>query len=332
MNGNLITNDLFSKILLPPALEEEEKDLYIVSGYASSAMAFHHAQKLKERKCNVNIKLIIGMTARDGISEANHRGFQELMEQDLSGSFECSYLINQPPVHAKVYSWIQNKTPIKGFTGSVNYSQQAFIGKSQKEIATECNPVHAYEYFQSLIDNSICCNHQDASQVINLYTDNRENQSTKTEIEKEVNQPKKTLLPEGLDHINISLINRFGEISKKSGLNWGQRPNREPNQAYIPLKSDVYKTNFFPPVSQHFTIHTDDGKILICTRAQENGKAIETPHNNSLIGEYFRFRLDVPNGELVTMDHLLSYGRANVDFYKIDEENYHMNFEVIKDH
>ncbi|MCF6301014.1 MAG: restriction endonuclease, partial [Proteobacteria bacterium] len=64
----------------------------------------------------------------------------------------------------------------------------------------------------------------------------------------------------------------------------------------------------------------------ICTRAQENGKAIQTPHNNSLIGEYFSFRLGVANGNLVTMGDLSKYGRTDVVFYKIDEENYFMDF------
>ncbi len=67
---------------------------------------------------------------------------------------------------------------------------------------------------------------------------------------------------------------------------------------------------------------------MICTRAQDNGKAIHTPHNNSIIGEYFRKRLGVPLGDPVKMEHLLQYGRTDIDFYKIDDENYYMDFSV----
>ena len=102
--------------------------------------------------------------------------------------------------------------------------------------------------------------------------------------------------------------------------------HREPNQAYIRLTSNIYRTDFFPPVSVHFTLLTDDGKTLICTRAQQNGKAIHTPHNNSLIGEYFRRRLGVANGEPVQKRHLEKYGRSEVTFYKIDDETYYMDF------
>lgn len=324
MSSILHSENLFSEVLLNPA-KSGASDLYIISGYASSAMAFHHAEKLKEQNTDININLIIGMTCRDGLSKANHRGFQSLVENDLLNTFSCSYLINRPPVHSKVYTWVNNKTPIKAFTGSANYSQQAFIGKSQREVATECDPITAYNYYKSLIDESIYCNHQDAEEVITLYNDGRVINSTKDSVEEETGEYSST---EGLEHLSISLINRSGEISKKSGLNWGQREGREPNQAYIPLKVEVYSTNFFPPIAQHFTIHTDDGKILICARAQENGKAIHTPHNNSLIGEYFRYRLGVANGNLVTMDDLVRIGRTDIDFYKIDEENYFMDFST----
>ncbi len=324
MSNVLLSDNLFSEVLLNPA-KDGASDLYIISGYASSAMVFHHAEKLKEQNSDININLIIGMTCRDGLSKTNHRGFQSLVENDLSGIFNCSYLINRPPVHSKVYTWVKDEKPIMAFAGSANYSQQAFIGNSQREVATKCDPTTAYDYYKSLIDESIYCNHQDAEEVITLYNDNRAVNSTKDSVEEETAEYDVTT---GLEHELISLINRSGEISQRSGLNWGQRDNREPNQAYIPLKVNVYSTDFFPPVAQHFTIHTDDGKILICTRAQENGKAIHTPQNNSLIGEYFRFRLGVANGGLVTMGDLTSYGRIDIDFYKIDEENYYMDFSV----
>jgi hypothetical protein len=75
------------------------------------------------------------------------------------------------------------------------------------------------------------------------------------------------------------LLDKNGNIHKKGGLNWGQRFGREPNQAYIQLSPDVYKSDFFPSKSTHFTVQTDDNKPLICTRAQKNdmGAAIETP-------------------------------------------------------
>lgn len=318
MASELITKNIFSKVLLEPA--NNSSDLYIVSGYASSTMASYHAEILKEQEANINVHLIIGMTSKNGLSVKDHIEFKNLMENELPGRFECSYLINHYPVHSKVYSWLHKNEPIRGFLGSANYSQQAFIINHQGEVASECNSLQAYEYYQSLIDNTLFCTHQDVEEEITMY-DNRI-------ITSNQNTTKAGNSTAGLEKVTITLVNNSGMVSASSGLNWGQRSGREPNQAYIPLKSEVCNTDFFPPIGQHFTINTDDGKILICTRAQQNGKAIHTPLNNSQIGEYFRNRLNVANGELVIMADLTNYGRTDIDFYKVDEENYFMDFSL----
>ena len=46
------------------------------------------------------------------------------------------------------------------------------------------------------------------------------------------------------------------------------------------------------------------------------------------MGKYFRYRLNVANGKFVTKEDLINYGRTTVDFYKIDEEQYQMDFSV----
>jgi hypothetical protein len=55
---------------------------------------------------------------------------------------------------------------------------------------------------------------------------------------------------------------------------------------------------------------------------------IETPHNNALLGEYFRNRMGLANGAFVTRKDLKLYGRDDVKFYKFDDENYYMDFSV----
>jgi len=52
---------------------------------------------------------------------------------------------------------------------------------------------------------------------------------------------------------------------------------------------------------------------------QQNNKAITTPLNNSLIGEYFRNRIGLPNRGYVTRRDLENYGRTDVAFYKLDK-------------
>lgn len=57
-------------------------------------------------------------------------------------------------------------------------------------------------------------------------------------------------------------------------------------------------------------------------------KALTTPLGNSLLGEYFRRRLGVGNGEFVSIENLQEYGRDDVAFTKIDEEQYYMDFSM----
>lgn len=140
-------------------------------------------------------------------------------------------------------------------------------------------------------------------------------------------------LPEAGDYktasntsVRISLLDRNGLLPGRSGLNWGQRPGREPNQGYIRIPLPVAKTKFLPDVGRRFFLHTDDGVALECVRAQQWGKAIECPYDNSILGRYFRNRLGVPSGGAVTADHLKAYGRSDIILWRIDAETFWMDF------
>lgn len=126
--------------------------------------------------------------------------------------------------------------------------------------------------------------------------------------------------------IKVDLIDSKGEV--QYGLNWGQRAGRNPDQAYIQLPADVYKSDFFPPKGKYFVVRTDDGQTIIMTRAQktDDGTAIQTPDDNSILGKYFRKRLGLQEGVPITAYDIAAYGRNNVVITKIDNLNYEMNF------
>jgi len=325
---SIITDDLFNEVLINP-VSNGGNNLFIVSGYATSAMAFHHLNFLKSKDIEINVNLIVGMCPTDGLSQSNHKGFQKLVNEDFSGRFLCNYITNPPSVHSKVYAWFQDDRPVSGFIGSANYTQNAFSNR-QKETLGICDPLQAKNYFDELESNSIYCNHPDTENIVSIFNERvyarrRRTGAEITEAEIGIDQP-----VQELDNVTVSFLDRNGELPQRSGLNWGQRPEyrRNPNQAYIRLTADIYRTNFFPPVSVQFTLLTDDDKTLICTRAQDNGKAIHTPQNNSLLGEYFRNRLGVPNGAPVLLEHLTNYGRSDVTFFKVDSETYYLDFSV----
>jgi len=325
----MYSTNLYRNILINPAKQGAD-ELCIVSGYATAAMAFHHLSELKKINNEIKVNLIVGMTASDGISANNDKAFKHLVETDFSHNFKCSYVTKNAPIDSKIYIWKKQGEFFQAFIGSANYTQNAFMGKNMRGVMANCDAVWAYDYYNSLIGDTIYCDHPDADGLINVFRDRRDNANR--------NKPLSTVKVDdnaviddfaNLPSVNISLLGRDKQLPQRSGLNWGQRPElgREANQAYIRIPSAIARTDFFPPKTVHFSILTDDGYTIIGTRAQEEiGKAIHTPHNNSLIGEYFRGRLDLPNGAPITTEDLIKYGRTDLDFHKLDDETYYMNF------
>lgn len=133
------------------------------------------------------------------------------------------------------------------------------------------------------------------------------------------------------NYVRISLVVSSGgreRVPDRSGLNWGQRAGRNPNQAYLPISAIDQRSGFFPDVGEVFSVECDDGLILQLVRAQQNGKALETPYNNALLGEYFRRRLGVRLGNPVALRHLNEYGRTHVDIFRSRTEGYLLDFHV----
>lgn len=323
----MITNNLFNEVLMKP-IEAGADKLCIVSGYATSAMADRHMKRIIESGRPVSVELIVGMSAFDGISLTNHKGFQKLTTEDYPKLFQCSYIYRPPNVHSKVYVWLKNNEPFQAFAGSANYTQIAF--DVQREILVPCDPAAGYDYYESLTPETIYCNHNEAELLVQIYNDKailRRRETQKTPDENEVMQTASG--PEVIGSLPrrcLSFLANDGTLPQTSGLNWGQRKGREPNQAYIKIPASVYNTDFFPPIAVQFTVLTDDNKVMIFSRAQQNGKALHTPNNNSEIGIYFRKRLGVPLGNAVQLSDLANYGRTDVCFYKIDDETYFMDF------
>lgn len=333
----MIVTNLFDEVLVRPVKNGADQ-LVVVSGYATAAMAFHHLDKIKNLGLSVKVDLIIGMCVQDGLSLSNHRGFQKLVSDDFAGDFSCRYLYKRPPVHSKVYVWLKDCSPVECFTGSANYSQMAF-GKFQREVLTTCDPAKGYEYFNALNSDTIFCDNLDAESLITVYSDAQyyqrftkipDNERDDGAIVKDYENETENVLR----CVKVSFLDKRGDLpGGASGLNWAFRPGKPRknlNEAYIQLPPLVYKSNFFPLRGTHFTVLTDDGKSLICTRAQKDarGHAIETPHNNGLLGEYFRHRLGLAYGAKVTKDDLVRYGRTDVEFCKIDDETFELDFSV----
>lgn len=340
MKADLLIQGLYQNALYNPAFLHPVDRLCIVSGFASAAMGFHHLQNLKEKGKKISVDLIYGMTRAFGLPKTECAGFRSLVSDSFPGQFSCCYLREGEPVHAKVYVWMQGSTPIQAFTGSANYTQNAFLNySSRREVLAECDPNRAFDYFKSLAPDCIDCRDSLVEKTFSIGFRKRMGEGDETASTGVPKIPALSVAPYttvddpdsqfcGLQKATISLLDRSGTVPGRSGLNWGQRPelNREPNQAYLSVRGALRTSDFFPAIASHFTVLCDDGTIMEMVRAQADGKGIQTPHDNSEIGRYFRKRLGLPDGGLVTTEDVLRYGRSTVDFYKIDDENYYMDF------
>lgn len=315
-------SNLEEKILIQPAFEGAN-ELKIISAYASPSMASWHMEKLRDAGFeHVKISLIVGMCPFDGLSLTAHRGFQKLQAETAdvdSPCFKCHYIYQTPPIHSKMFLWLKNGKPYCAFTGSANYTLKGF-SQDCGELMLKSDADEAASYFNTVEGKSIFCDSPEVENYIRIYR----NQPIMNYETANADIPKEKPL-------TISLLDKTGHVSKSSGLNWGQREKRNPNQAYIPLPSKFSKINFFPLNKRHFTIVTDDGISMILRVEQANDKAITTPGNNAELGIYFRERLGLEPGQAVTTEDLIAYGRTDVDFIKLDDEHFIMDFSVPED-
>lgn len=322
---NLNQENLFERALIEP-LNRDANSLYIVSGYATAMMAMRHIDFAKSLKKKFSIRLIVGMCPFDGIERRNHHAFIDLQTKKFNVDFECNYVVNLPAVHSKVYAWYKNDVPIAGFVGSANYTQNAF-SPSMREVLTVEDAEGCLGYYKKIYNETVNCADSAIYNLVEIFDQRPRKRSANADEAGEASTAQVGGIT-GLPKVTLSLVDKNGEVPSRSGLNWGQRDGRERNQAYINIPAEVGRSGFFPNRFETFTVSTDDGKQMICVRAQDGGKGLHSTLNNSLLGEYFRYRLGLKNGEFVTKVHLLKYGRTDVDFYKIDEENYYLDFSV----
>ncbi len=320
--GESDRNPIVDEVLLEPSQSCDE--LHILSGYANSSMLKRHLELLDEYlKAEgrvVKIHLIIGMTSKEGVSTIEHLAFKNIVSS--FSNVTCSYLMdNRKPCHSKVYIWLNNGTPTRAFIGSANYSQNAVY--NQIESLYDCDPIKAEGYFQMISDMSIYCNHDEVEDVVRIVSKKK----FMAEMRQVEDNPQTQVRS-----VSLSLLDtRTGDTHKTSGLNWGQRPGREPNQAFIAIPRNVGRSGFFPPKKQVFTLMTDDGYVMQCvTQGNKETdpvpKQFTTTYNNSEIGRYFRRRLNLPEGAFVTKADLDRYGRTSVGLYKLDDGTYYMEF------
>jgi hypothetical protein len=312
----VIVENLYEEVLIKPT-EKGVNNLFVVSGYSSATFANRH---LSENK-NFKLNLIIGMP---GMTK-DHLGYMNLYNK-FGDRFNGHYLQKNPPVHSKVYSWCNDNKPLIGYSGSANYSQSGFFSNKQINQINEDDPSSIISFYNDLLKSSV---------KIKDFEFDLDNLLINKNIYKTLDT---SVIPGSVEweipnkRVTISFLDRYGKLPQRSGLNWGQRPeqNREPNQAYLSIKKDVRDEGFLPPLSETFTLITDDKKSIDCCVAQQGRKAIHSTFDNSEIGKYIRERIGVKLGNPVLEKDLEKYGRTDFTIEKLNDETFLLDLSVNK--
>jgi hypothetical protein len=306
----MITKNLYDEILIDPA-NNGSNELFIVSGYSSATFLSRHINELKKINTESKINLLVGMHQRRN----DHSAYLNI-KRTFGDCFHGYYYTGNPGVHSKTYSWIKNGSPRVGFSGSANYSQYGFFNTMQQNQMLRDDPSTIRDYFEELISDSIKIEDYLPPEAEDTNFKHLEGSLLPGEIEWVVDNKS----------VRISLLSKDGTLSEKGGLNWGQRPGREPNQAYLSIRASARKEGFLPEEKFTFSLITDDNKAMDCTVQQASRKAISTTNDNSLLGKYFRERLNVAVGSLVTKENLMAYGRTDFLLKKLDDETFFLDF------
>lgn len=325
------SDQLFEKVLLAPA-RSGARDLYVLSGYSSPAMVTRHLKALREEHIDsVNLDLIVGMVSRDGISTNSLLGFQTLSRQVPGNQIKCRFNIGVPN-HSKLYLWCNDDGPVQAFSGSANYTQTGFgigpTGTGQLETCSEVDPQGVFELLIDASLQTISCHDPELQQYVNVVSDVRKLGGIEpSEMEEQLEtglivETESVYLPLVQSARNVGAVHNAG-----AGLNWGQRGNRNKDEAYVPIPSKVRNRKFFPDKGVHFQIITDDGDSFIGTVAQSGDKALETPQDNGILGRYFRRKLGLRPGEFVTTEDLTRFGANAAKVSQIASEVYFLEFK-----
>lgn len=308
----MIIEDLYSRVLIDP-IKDGANELFAISGYASATFANRHLAS----ENNFKLNLIIGMPSK----RIDHSGYLNLYEE-FGERFNGFYIEERPPVHCKVYGWFNSMESCVGFSGSANYSQPGFFENYQLNQLTEEKSDSIKSLYKKLLPKCISIKDFEFGDL-NSIISSTERLKIKSSVD-----PGKIFWEIPNIRVRISFLSKKGILPIKSGINWGQRKGRNPDEAYLSIKVDATKKGFLPERNETFTLLTDDNYTMDCKVVSDGRKGINSTNNNSLLGIYFRNRMGIPLGNLVEIKDLEKYGRTDFTIEKINDETFLLDFSV----
>lgn len=144
----------------------------------------------------------------------------------------------------------------------------------------------------------------------------------------------------------INLLDQYGNVPERSGINWGLNSNEltgsvntRVGDAELRITADLVRTGIIPlknglnkvPV----LLQWDDGQVMQGSFEQThevNGliypKALCSDNDKSQLGAYLRHRLGVNLTKQITLSDLQAYGRTNIEITLQPDGSYYLDFSV----
>jgi len=298
-------------------------ELVILSGYVGP----RPVERLQELPIEATV--IYGMYGDKGIQSRLHNSLINC-QNDIDN---VNIWYSTIPIHSKCYIWKHNNIIQHALIGSANFSTNG-LTTPYREVLAETTHDTFYalnEYISRVLNHSILCN------TVTIPTI----------------QQREEIFYNTTNICNMSLLDRYGDVPSASGLNWGHgRGHVTPNDSYIAIRKEHLRRcpSLFPPKQEFPNIRQngrlqrhndvieiiwDDGYVmegLLEGNQNENGliypKQISSSPQKSIMGQYIRYRLEVPNGHFITRDDLINYGRTDITVSLIDEGIYSFDFSV----
>jgi hypothetical protein len=312
-------------------------NIVIVSGY----VGYQPIKELCETCKDVNITIIYGMYGCERIKQPLHNALVEIQNAYTN----VTILYSTIPVHSKIYTWNCDDSIKQALIGSANFSVNGLMNDYKETLADveNCTLFSLKEYCEYIKASAINCSSPD----VEVNRISKAPRSCKQE------QP---LLSKNI--CRISLTDKKGLVSKKSGLNWGlSNGHVSDGDAYIRISTSHIKLfpTLFPPKkyigienveskgkknreNDEIELIWDDGeKMMGLLEGQTNPingliypKQLSSSPSKSILGKYIRKRLGVDIDHTITKTDLKRYGRSSIDISLIGEGIYYLDFSVKK--
>ncbi|QTJ43830.1 phospholipase D family protein [Dolosigranulum pigrum] len=306
--------------------------LKIISGFASPSFTRRVLDEFK----HVKIELYIGMT-QQGLSQTTRQAFTTLYT-DYPDRLKVYYQYKSDPTHIKLYEICYNNNSLCTFVGSANFTVNGF--ERYRELLTVIYD-DTNRLFEKQRERSLEATDKRVGSVIpvidemedenleadDFIKDNQKKMHPRTWLNDQFREyhymrhPFSTFSKGYVDvdnYIEIPLVLPSDNLSK--GINAGLYGK----EAYLSETGGFSFANFFgEDLNKLVKFQCDDGQLLT--------GIVEPRRSNRLkflpsIYDYIAQRIGIVKNQPITIKKLDQYGRRTIKIFKIDEQEYELDF------